>query len=157
MTNENTTTTDTTTEDTSTGQQAPVSAEGTPEEKPERGSREAAKYRTQLRATETQLADAKAALTAARAQIVTTSLAGHKVGADTFNAAAMSDSGIDPDTLFDEDGTLNQEALDTTMQELHAAKPYLFTPPQKLHIPQEGKSPEHLTSSSWQNAFSPEQ
>lgn len=122
-----------------------------------RNGREAAKYRRQLRDTEQQLEAAQAALTAARGQILRTALTGHKIDRDTFNVDALEDSGLDPAELFNEDGALDQDAVDTAMQQLHETKPYLFTPPTRLVIPNEGMSPEQQSpAKTWQDAFAPE-
>ena len=125
---------------------------------PESGNREAAKYRRQLRDTETNLETARAALTAARTELVRNAVTGQKVGGNTFNLEAFDDAGIDPDTLFMEDGKLNTEAITETMTALAESSPYLFTPPQRMIIPNEGNSPDNTTNvDNWQGAFAPKE
>ena len=119
-----------------------------------KGNREAAKYRRQLRDAETQLETIQAALTAARGELLENAVTGYKVGRDTFNIIALNDAGLDPNALFDDRGKLNMAAVAESMQSLAVSHPYMFTAEQRLHIPNEGKSPSGSTSvDAWQGAF----
>lgn len=122
------------TETTDTSVETPTEA---PEqsEAPENGNREAAKYRRQLRDVQQQLEANQTHLDKARSRILKGALDGFKVGGKTFNTEALKDSGIDTAALFDEDGELNTEALETTMTALAQEKPYMFSPPVPVMVP----------------------
>lgn len=84
--------------------------------------REAARYRTELRETQSLLEAATAQLTAARRQI----LANHRavtgwVRDDAVNALL---DGLDVASMFSEDGTLDADALGNAVQEQLKLHPY---------------------------------
>lgn len=137
-----------------------MTTEDTPETtdavEPASANREAAKYRKQLRDAESQLATVQERLTAARAEILRAALTGHQVDGKTFKVDALDDAGLDVETLFDESGKLNGDAVAQAMAGLAEARPYMFDAQPRLYIPGEGKIPrDQNTTPNWEDAFSP--
>lgn len=127
---------------------AAVGPEETPDEDP-RGNREAAKYRKQLRETETERDDLRAALTAARLAV----LSGHK-SASQIAPTALAEAFTDPNAMFSPDGTVNSDAIAAHLQQLRAEKPHMFAPARMI-VPSEGNSPSSHAGDGWAGAFGP--
>lgn len=119
-------------------------------------NREAAKYRRQLRETEQKLESVTAALTIARGELLRSNLSDYRVGKLTFNVDAFADAGLDVDALFGEDGQIATEAVDAAMTGLLESRPYMFTEPQRLIVPNEGNIPDNSKfGDAWKDAFKP--
>lgn len=116
---------------------------------------EAAKYRRQLRDTETERDTLRDSLRAARTELLRSALDGYQVANTTFNLDALSDAGLDTDALFTPEGTLNQDALTETMTELATAKPYMFSPPERTYIPAGAEQDELKRALGFDTAFTP--
>ena len=146
---------ETVTEPTPTENETSVVEEA--EEKSDRGNREAAKYRRQLRDTETERDSLRTALTSARTEILRAAVTGYKIDGNTFNADALDDAGIDVEEVFGDDGRLDQDNLDAAMAAIADDKPYMFAPPQRMIIPSEGRAPATSDPNNWTDAFAPKQ
>lgn len=84
--------------------------------------KEAARYRTELRQTQAQLETANAQLTAARRQIIANNRA--VTGWVRDDAVTAMIDGLDVASLFNEDGTLNADALGDAVREQLKSHPY---------------------------------
>ena len=140
---------DITNEPVTASQEAPAAPE--PDETPDdpRGNREAAKYRKQLRETESERDGLRAALTAARLAVLST----HKA-ASQIAPTALVEAFTDPNAMFNPDGTVNSDAITAHLQQLRADKPHMFAPARMI-IPSEGNSPSSHDGSGWVGAFGP--
>lgn len=138
---------------------APSSTPTEPQATEQSSNREAAKYRTQLRETETERDELRASLTQTRTELVRAAVADYKIGSSRFNIDALEDAGLDVDAIFT-DGRLDAEALSAQMTALHESKPYMFNEPKLGNIaPREGATVRNAStrsSSGWQAAFKPE-
>jgi hypothetical protein len=103
-----------------------------PQEAPERGSREAAKYRRQLRDVEAERDRLISERDAARRTILEAHLQNYRLKFEnpdgstqehSFNAGAASEVPLD---VFDDSGKLDGEKLQNVMRTLQEEKPYLF-------------------------------
>lgn len=120
-----------------------------PQEDDPRGNREAAKYRRQAREAEAARDNLTTQLTAARAQILKASFAGHLGG---LTVEALEAGGHPVDSFFGEEGTLDVTALTAACREV-ADK---FGLVQKLIVPNEGKSPSgNMLDTDFTAAFAP--
>lgn len=107
-------------------QDAPKAApETTPE--PAKGNREAAKYRTQLRAAEADRDAAQASTARLRAAILDNALAAHGITPAAYRAVTA-----DPEAVVNEHGAVDAEALDANAR---AARDALG-----IHVPRPSSS-----------------
>lgn len=137
-----------------------------------KGNREAAKYRRQLRDAEAERDSLKVSIAQARGKILEQTL-------DQRFYSVLKLSGRDLNTLFTEDGDLDEDALQTAGDELDKEYPGMIeqqrgewhglheAPPLQLlksnrrgaaapNDPDEGKSPNRpLNEDSWKGAFVP--
>lgn len=114
-----------------------------------KAGREAAKYRRQLRDAEGERDTLRGQLDQARAQIITAAMGkGRGVTVEALTAA-----GHDVADLFDADGHLDRDALDTAVTAT-AAK--FGITPARLHLPSEGKIPSSSRdTANFAAAFAP--
>lgn len=115
--------------------------------------REAAKYRRQLRDTETERDTLRESLRTARSEILRAHLTGHAIGGKQFNLDALQDAGIDTDEIFTNGGTLDPEAFETLMSGLLEHKPYMFTELPKIRAGAE--SAAFVPQADFDTAFAP--
>lgn len=116
-----------------------------------KAGREAAKYRRQLRDTEAERDTLRQQLDAARRSIVASSKAAARLD-PAAREAAFAD--VDVNTMFNNDGTTNTEAIQAHVQNLRTTAPYMFP---SLIIPNEGKTPSDrsMPRQDFSEAFSP--
>ncbi|KUF06767.1 hypothetical protein [Leucobacter sp. G161] len=115
--------------------------------------REAAKYRRQLRDTETERDTLKNSLHAARTELLRAHLTAHAIGGKQFNLDALQDAGIDTEEIFTNGGTLDPEAFETLMSGLLEHKPYMFTELPKIRAGAE--SAAFVPQADFDTAFAP--
>lgn len=129
------------------------------EDKPDRGNKEAARYRTKLREAEAERDGLRASLTQARTELMRAAVTGYKIGNARFNTDALDDAGLDADAIF-ASGKLDPEVLSAQMTALHESKPYMFAEPKQGNIaPREGATVRDAGSratAEWRAAFAPE-
>ena len=124
-----------------------------------RAGRDAARYRTQLREREAELAAARTLLEAARGEILRAAISEVHVGSSIVRAEAVEDvvAGLELGSLFDAAGRLDAGQLAEAVEQFGAAHPYALEtdPERRLVVPGQGRSSEYPKGASWSEAFGP--
>jgi len=128
--------------------ETPTDSEGTPTDP--KAAREAARYRRQLRAAESERDALAEQVTALRRAAVEDRVKSHRITPDGFWA-----SGVELETLLDDDGQLDDEKIKTAAEAAAEKLGLERIGTRGPHVPKEGRTTTPRPTPSWEAAFGP--